>query len=353
MNRPELAAWLDRCVAWPLVCAFVFSIPWEKSLAVPGLGTATRLLGGPALVAAAGVLWLRRSHRRLNAGLVLAACFAAWTGLSCLWSVSRAATVDRALTFVQLVLMVWLIWETCRTSRRQRQLLAAYVAGSAAASILTLLRYAQGLETYYRRYAAPGFDPNDLGLTVALSVPPALYLAARGGAFMRWFCRFSAALAVAAVLLSASRTALIVTFCAFSYTALAWRGLDRAQRWWNLILFGFLLCGVLYLAPPFSRQRLTTLPPPEAGGMLHNRKQIWKAGVRALLSRPLLGVGAGAFPEAVEPELGIPATPGHRYVAHNAYLSVLVECGLAGFGLFALWLGVLAAYVWMLRPAEK
>lgn len=82
--------------------------------------------------------------------------------------------------------MLWLIWETCRTPGRQTGLMQAYVAGAGVASVLTMIRYAEGQQTYYRRYAAAGFDPNDLGLTVALSIPLALYLGLRGRGWLRW-----------------------------------------------------------------------------------------------------------------------------------------------------------------------
>ena len=120
-----------------------------------------------------------------------------------------------------------------------------------------------------------------------------------------------------------------------------------------MVLFALLVSGMLYLAPSSSRRRLTSVPTQAAGGILHNRTQIWRAGLKVLRAHPLVGAGAGAFPEAVRPRLGVPAIPGHRYVAHNAYLSVLVECGVVGFGLFALWLGVLAVYTWIMPPPER
>ncbi|MFB3778034.1 MAG: O-antigen ligase family protein [Bryobacteraceae bacterium] len=343
---------LHRRAAWLLVCGFVFSIPWEKSVLLPVLGTLSRLLGALAFVAVAVEALSRGSMRRLNLPLVLAACFAGWTALTRLWSIAPAETSARLLTFVQLLAMLWMIWESCRTGGRQAALMRAYVAGAAVASVLTVLRYVRDLETYYRRYAAPGFDPNDLGLTVALSVPLALYLGLRDSGPVRWLYRIAILLAMTAVLLSASRTAFVLTACAFVLVPLTWRVADVPGRISGVVLFGLLLAGALHLAPSASRQRLATLPVEASGGTLHNRTQIWKAGLRVARAHAFVGIGSGAYARAVEPQLGVPAIPGHAYVAHNSYLSVLVECGLVGLGLFALLLAVLAAYVWIMPPME-
>jgi len=350
----RIPSWLDRAVAWPLLWVLVFSIPWEKSLLVVGVGTITRLLGVLAVLAGIGVVLQRRSLRRPNLVLILAAGFVLWNAMTWLWSYAPAATEAKTLTLGQLLVMFWLIWELCGTAARETALMAAYVAGAAVSSVLTILRFAQGLETYYRRYAATGFEPNDLGLTVALSIPLALALALRGRGPLRWVWRGAVALAITAILLSASRTALVVSFAGFLYPLWTWRKSDLSQKISSLVLFGLLVLGPLYLAPSSSRQRLSTLLAEATTGTLHNRKQIWKAGLKVfLLERPLLGVGAGGYPEAVRPRLGTPAIAGHQYVAHNTYLSVLVESGLIGFGLLAATILVLAASVWMMPFTER
>jgi O-antigen ligase len=339
-------------IAWTLLVLFVFTIPWEKSFWIPGIGTIARLLGICALAAGLMAAVSRRSLRLPNLVLLGAALFALWESLSWFWSLDPSASAARALTFLQLFGMLWLIWDQCRSESTQRQLLHAYVAGAVVASVYTIVRYALNQQTYWRRYAAAGFDPNDLGLTVALAIPLALFLALRGG-WTAWLFRGAVALIEIAVLLTASRTALIVTVLAFSFVVLTWRESPSAQRAAAIALLVLLGAGTLLLAPRASRERLATLPGELAVGTLHNRTRIWKTGLQVLKQHPMIGVGAGAYPEAVKPWLGVPSIPGHEYVAHNTFLSVLVETGLVGFGVFSGLLAAVALFIWILPGAHR
>jgi O-antigen ligase len=339
--------------AWLLLCLFVFSLPWEKSLWIPGVGTASRLLGGLALAAGALVAIRRRSVRPPNLALALAGVFVVWVAATWFWTLAPAVTAARAWTFAQLFAMVWLIWDQCRSASRPVQLMEAYVWGAAVASAATLVRYAQNHQIYYRRYAAAGFDPNDLALTLALSIPFSLYLAFGGRGAKRWIYRAAVLPVISAILLTASRAALVAASLAFLFVIFTWRESDRAQRISGVVLLGLLLLGAFRLAPAASRERLASLPTELGQGTLHNRTRIWKTGLRVLKSHPVRGAGAGAYPEVVRPWLGRPALAGYEYVAHNTFLSVLVECGLIGLALFAALLGLLALFVWMMPLAER
>jgi O-antigen ligase len=118
-------------------------------------------------------------------------------------------------------------------------------------------------------------------------------------------------------------------------------------------LLALFALGAVRMAPLASRQRLATLPGELAGGTFHNRTRIWKAGVRLLESHAALGVGAGAYPDAVAPELGRSPIPTQPYTAHDTFLSVLVEAGAAGFTLFGALLLALAFFTWMMAPWER
>jgi hypothetical protein len=210
------------------LCLFVFSIPWEKSIQAPGVGTLSHLFGILAFAAGAIAAVRRGSIRPPNLAMGLAALWVLWSALTYLWSLDRQATLMRAITLAELLAMVWLIWDACRTPLRQTRLMQSYVWGAVAASASTFLRYFQGRQTYYRRYTAPGFDPNDFGLILALSIPLALYLALRARGWERWCYRAAVLAVISAVLLTASRTALIATFAAFGFALWTWREADRS-----------------------------------------------------------------------------------------------------------------------------
>lgn len=349
--KPAASA-LER-VAWALLCALVFSLPIEKAVELPGVGTIARGIGLCAFAAGVAVVARRWTLRPPNLAMFFAGAFVLWSGLTWFWSLAPEATAARFVTLVQLGGMLWLIWELCRTAAIDRWLFQAYLGGAVVSSALTMMRAARDQQTYYRRFATPGFDPNDLGLTLVLALPLALYLAATARGSAAWLYRLAAAPVIAAILLTASRTALIGACLAFLFAALTWRGSRPAQRAGSLALAAFLVSGALWMAPGASRERLATLPTELTSGNLHGRTRIWKTGLKAYKAHWFTGVGAAAYPEAVRPWLGVPGIPGHQYTAHNTFLSITVETGLPGVFFFGGLLVLLALFVWMLAPAER
>ena len=350
--KATVQAGLERA-AWALVWLLVFSLPLEKSVMVFEIGSISRTLGLAAFAATLALaVWTRRV-RRPNAVFPVAVAYVAWCVLTVAWSVSHHASAARAATMAQLLGMLWVVWECCRTRRAQAWLLRAYVAGAAVASLLTMARYGLGQQTYYNRYAAPGFDPNDMGVTLALALPMCLHLAASSGRRAAWAARVAAAPIMAALLLTGSRTALVAACAAFLYSALTWRAAAPAQRATSAALALLLILGTVWLAPQTSRQRLATLPEEALAGTFHGRTTIWKTGLKVLERNWAQGVGISAFPEAVKPWLGTSPVPGMPYTAHDTFLSVLVETGVPGALLFGLLLATVALFAWMLGPSER
>ena len=336
-----------------LLCALVFSLPFEKAFEFPGLGTIARVLGLAAFAAGMAAVARRGRLRVPNAALALAAAFVLWSGLTYFWSMAPQATAARWVTLAQLFGMFWLVWELCPADAARRLLMRAYVAGAAVSSVWTMLRAAHNQQTYYHRFATAGFDPNDLGVTLALALPMALYLSHRARALEAALVRAAAALALVAILLTASRTALVAAALSFAFPLITWRAARLGQRVSSLALLALLIAGTLKLAPSASRQRLATLPNEVAYGTFHDRTRIWKTGLKLLKHNWPGGVGVAAFPEAVVPWLGRSPIPAQPFTAHNTFLSVLVETGLPGGLLFGALLATLALYAWMLAPSAR
>jgi O-antigen ligase len=343
---------LER-VAWALLAFFVFTVPWEKSVWVPGVGTIARTAGMAAFAGGVVAAAARGSIRRLNAALVLAGLFVGWCAATYLWTMDPPATQQRVKTLVELLAMAWLIWDQCRTPERQRVLLRCFVLGSVASSAIAFFRYFTNQQTNYKRYAASGFDPNDFGLILAIALPMALYLGLRERGWVRWFFLATVPVLTAAVFISASRTALIATFVAFTFALWTWRASDIPQRALTAALVAMLALSLFHFGPAPQRKRLATIGTEIRKGNFHNRTRIWKTGLKVLKGHPALGVGAGAYPEAVSPWLGKKDSAGFLVVAHNTFLSVLVETGAAGFAVFGLMLALLAIFVWMMPGVER
>jgi O-antigen ligase len=143
---------------------------------------------------------------------------------------------------------------------------------------------------------------------------------------------------------------------AFSFALWTWRRAGWGQRTATLVLAAALVSNLAPYAPAPQRTRLATIPHEMTRGTLHDRTRIWKAGLKAFRAHKrtlAVGVGAGAYPAAVRPWLGVPDLPGFQYVAHNTFLSVLVETGAFGFLLYGGLLAVLAGFVWIMPRPER
>ncbi len=116
----------------------------------------------------------------------------------------------------------------------------------------------------------------------------------------------------------------------------------------GILLLG--LSGALAVAytPKTTMERLASTRSEVQGGDLGNRLRIWKAGMEAFTKQPVMGYGTARFKQAVAPRLGAASQ-----VAHNSYLSVLVEQGIVGFLLYATMLVAVFLAVLNLPPLER
>ena len=338
-------------IAYVVLCAFVFDLPWGEYVPQLGglvLGTWIGLLAVGVMALRTAVTWRRRILSPLHYWML---SLIAWSALSIFWTLDWDRTVTRVGTYIQVLTMVWLIWELAVTEGRIAGLLQAYVFGALVASIGTIYNFLTGrtsaqLAAAYgkvvwetHRYSFAYLNEDDLGLVLALSIPMVFYLlVSRKGSLVKLLCWLQLVAGVTAILLTGSRGALVAAIASLAMLPLTVFRLPRWQRVVSLAACACLLACSLCLVPRSSWARILQFAQEVSGGTLTHRTAIWLAGLDAFRDHAFLGVGAGAYGPAVLRVVDI------AYPAHNTFLSVLVELGVVGaLLLFALLASILCS----------
>lgn len=328
-------------LAYALLWIFVFSVPWERILVLPGIAIVTRVTGGLALGLALLAVVLSGRLRRWKAFHLAALLFWIWAGFGLLIFQGGERMPAKFWTFAQLLLVLWMVWELAPTERRVRGLFTAYVFGAYVAAFNTILLFRREAGAL-RRFAAGGADPNDLAMVLALALPMAWYLGQTyQQPLLRWICRAYLPVAVIAVGLTGSRGGMATTTLALLIVPLSMTRLSPGRLGGAMVMLA--LAGALAVAyvPETLIQRLSTIGTEVEGGRLGGRGKLWKAGLEAYAAKPVFGYGTGHYKTAITPILGEASQ-----VAHNSYISVLVEQGIVGWVLYmamivAAWMSVL------------
>jgi len=329
-----------------LLWLFIFSIPWENFVLLPGTGTMSRVVGAVALGIGVGVTAIYGRIRPPGVFLLVVALFVFWAGLTVYWSIDPDESLKRIKTYVQLAAMAWLIWEVADTEELQGRLLQAFVLACWGVAAATFMSYMRGTFTAENRYTAEGLNGNDVALTLVLGIPMAWYLAALSSSWLgRWLNRAYVPVALVALLLTASRGGFIAALAALALIPWTFGRLDWRSKLVLSVLVVASVWLVAMLVPPSSWERLATMQSElGSGGTMGYRKTIWNAGLSVAINHPVIGVGAGGFSLAVAPALSRP------FAAHNAFLAVLVEQGVIGLALFASLFVAAILPSWRLPP---
>lgn len=322
-------------IAYAGLWIFVFSLPWEKMLALPGLAIVARALGATAAVLTLLSVVMSGRLRRLHPAHVAALLFWAWAGLELFLFHSGDRLPYKFWTFGQLILVMWMIWELAVTEQRVRGLLAAFVLGAYIAAFDTFMLFRREAGTL-RRFSAGGLDGNDLAMVLALSLPMAWYLGmVLRRPLLRWACRAYLPVAVLGVGLTGSRGGMLATTVALMFIPLSMTRLSPGRLVTALVMLLAAGCLAVAFVPETLIERLATTGTEVEAGRFGGRGKLWKAGLAVVPENPVFGHGIGSFKTAITPRLGSAAQ-----VAHNSYVSVLVEQGIVGL---ALYLGMFVA----------
>jgi len=326
-----------RIVYW-LSLVLIFTIPWEGAVRLSGGDTTAKLMGY-----AVAVFWLLMvvttgRLRRPTAFLVATLMFVVWNGLSVFWSADPMQSLRHVLTWVQLLGLAFILWDLYRTRAGVLAGLQAYVLGAYVAIGGAVANYfgSNPFYTHYERFG-PGeaTNPDGFGFIVALGVPVASYLASSADATKpALFKVLNYAYIPAAFLgiaLSGTRTAAIAAVVGMVFGLASLTRLRLSARVTVLIVLATALYFLVPVVQPLrSFERLGTTRTELTQGDLNGRLDQWREGLAAFAQHPILGVGSNMYRSVNA--LG--------KVAHNSFISVLVQLGLVGFVLFGIILAI-------------
>jgi O-antigen ligase len=334
-------------LAYAALWFFVFSVPWETVLVISGIGVISKLTGMLALGVSLFAVVVSGRIRRPQAFHMAALLFLIWTG-TCVMILHLPIIPKKFWTFVQLFLVIWMIWELAPSRERVLGLMTAYVLGAFVASVDTIMVF-RSKAAILRRYASGGGDANDVAMILALALPMAWYLGMMSPKpYVRLACRAYLPVALLALGLTGSRGGMLASMVGLLIVPLTMTRLSPGK----LVTAIAILClsgglAVVYVPQKLVARFATTSSEVE-GGRIGGRFKLWVAGSRAFAIRPLMGYGVSGFKSAVGPYLVSEAQ-----VAHNSFVSVLVEEGLVGFLLYLSMLIAVFRAILRLPPLER
>jgi O-antigen ligase len=219
-----------------------------------------------------------------------------------------------------------------RTRSELRLALWSFLAAVGGLAFVALVAGRSG-----RNIVTQSYDSNDLAFVMVCGIPLAILLVFQEHGWRRWILPVVALLGTLTVILTKSRGGFI---------ALAVVGLVVLTKIPSRVPFlrtGLVLAAVLIftlIASSSYWERISTIWGGESaqtaangyleGGFQTARWQIWKNGLILIASRPVLGVGAGAFVVAE----GSLHKGGKWNAPHSSFIQIAAELGLPGLGVF-------------------
>jgi O-antigen ligase len=321
----------------------------------------SRLLAPLALLVVAVAIAIEARPRLAPAPLAWAAAYSGWALVSILWTIDGSQT-RFALLSLAIALVYMLAFATLIDSQQQLgRVLHAFVLTAVVVGTVGIVGFVlkvPGLLQAGRAVGGSG-DPNFFGMYEVMAIPVALMLAAEArSARVRKALYAGIAVLILAVFASVSRGDLVtlVVIGVVMLVAPA-RALFRSRRQ-KAGMFATLGTGALVavvLSAGAVTARVESVGSTDVTGS--GRTALWRAAWTSIGERPLLGLGFGGFPAAVNDLMRrtpgidfrhIELHPGRGSEAHDVYVSAIAELGVPGL---ALLLGLVLATARELRRA--
>ncbi|MGE5460824.1 MAG: O-antigen ligase family protein [Solirubrobacterales bacterium] len=332
---------MERLV-YRLSLVFIFSVAWEGLVRFPGIGTLAKLVGLTLGLCWAANAIMTGRIRRPDPFVFAAGAFVMWVALSVFWSADETRSILHVFTWVQALGLVIVLWDVYRTRAAVRAGLQAYVLGAYVAVGGAIANYfgSNPFYTHYDRFSLGDTNPDGFGFIIALGIPVAWYLASSVGTTraQRMLRALNFVFIPAAFLglaLSGTRTAAVAAGVGMVFGLVSLTRLRPVARIAILLALVYAFYALLpVVAPLKSFQRLGTTATEATQGDLNGRLDQWRQGLESFGQHPFIGVGTDMYRSVNTLDK----------VAHNSFVSILVELGLIGFVLFGVVLATVVLH---------
>jgi hypothetical protein len=325
MTKPTPKSLLNR-IAFALLYLYVFTLPFAQAPEFGRAATASKMVGLAAMLAGLVTLVMRKQIRLLGAIHVTMAGFILWSAVTLCWSVAPDLTVQRIGIYLQLFVLVLLIWELCREEKDILGMLDAFVLGTIVPALSTIRGFIPGDHTLYERAKSVGFDPNALPFVLALSLPVSYFLILRKQGLITGWYRFQMGFAICAILLSGTPATLIAMFVGLSIVFWTFHTIPVRTRT-NAFVMVLLMFAATAIFIPSSVWRHFEEETTKGGIGL---TQALSSGVGSVQTTPLGGLGAGSMAAA------------HSPTVVKTGFTMFAETGFVGVACFMVLIGLLS-----------
>ncbi len=139
-----------RTITYWLSLLLIFTIPWENSLNLESLGRISRVIGFMVTIFWLATVLFTGKIRKPNSFHVAIYLFILWNMVTILWSLNPDRTISRIQTYLQLFVLVLILWDFYSEPLALKAGLQAYVLGAYVSIISTIYNYNHG-NTYQLR----------------------------------------------------------------------------------------------------------------------------------------------------------------------------------------------------------
>ena len=162
-----------RKIALVMVLSYIFLIPWGNAV----WDGFIRIFGMGSLGFATLVIVMHGTHRQYSFFHLFLLMLGSWVMLTLLWSPDMDAGKESASTIIQLVFISFVISLLIDTKDKIHIAYQSYVFGACIGSGIIVYNYVNGIESnYWARYSIENYEPDGVGIMIALAVPMAAYL---------------------------------------------------------------------------------------------------------------------------------------------------------------------------------